>query len=396
MSSYTPASGATSVAVSSPVSATFNEAVQSGTISFTLTTSSGTEVAGTASYNSSTNTVTFTPSAALANGTTYTATVSGANDKAGDPMSGSVTWSFTTAAAKTTTQDLVAAYSFSQGSGTTVPDASGNGNTGTISNATWSTAGNYGDALLFNGTNAMVTVNNSASLDLTTAMTLEAWVDPSAVSSAWRDVVYKGSDNYWLSATSTQSSMPAAGATVGSSDVFTAGTAALAVNTWTFLAETFNGSTLALYVNGTQVSSLAQTGNILTSTDPLSIGGDSIYGQFFQGLIDEVRVYNVALTAAQIHTDMNTPVGSTTNTTPPSVTSQSPTNNATAVAVITAATATFNEAVQASTISFTLTNSAGSSVAATVAYNSSTNTATLTPSAPWPSRRPTRPRSAQP
>ena len=40
----------------------------------------------------------------------------------------------------------------------------------------------------------------------------------------------------------------------------------------------------------------------------MQIGGDSIYGQYFQGTIDEVRVYNVALTPAQIQTDMNTPI----------------------------------------------------------------------------------------
>ena len=49
----------------------------------------------------------------------------------------------------------------------------------------------------------------------------------------------------------------------------------------------------------------------MTSTNPLQIGGDSIYGQFFQGTIDEVRVYNVALTAAQIQADMNTPIART-------------------------------------------------------------------------------------
>ena len=193
---------------------------------------------------------------------------------------------------------LVAAYNFDAGSGAVLADVSGNGNNGTITGATWTTSGKYGGALVFNGTNALVTVNDSASLHLTTAMTLEAWVDPSAVSSAWRDVIYKGNDNYWLEATSENSGgVPAAGATLGSSDVGTYGTAALTANTWAFLTETYNGSTLALYVNGTLVSSLAHTGNIATSTDPLQIGGDSIYGQYFQGMIDNVRIYNTALTA---------------------------------------------------------------------------------------------------
>src|SRR5262249_39281334 len=67
-----------------------------------------------------------------------------------------------------------------------------------------------------------------------------------------------------------------------------------------------------LYVNGTLVASQARTGAIATSTNPLTIGGDSIYGQNFAGLIDEVRVYNVALSAAQIQSDMNTPVAADT------------------------------------------------------------------------------------
>jgi chitodextrinase len=62
---------------------------------------------------------------------------------------------------------LVAAYSFNEGTGTSVTDVSGSGNNGTIANATWTTAGKYGNALVFNGTTALVTINDSASLDLT-------------------------------------------------------------------------------------------------------------------------------------------------------------------------------------------------------------------------------------
>jgi hypothetical protein len=63
-----------------------------------------------------------------------------------------------------------------------------------------------------------------------------------------------------------------------------------------------------------QVSSRAQTGAIVTSNNPLQIGGDSLYGHYFQGMIDEVRVYDTALTAAQIQADMNTPINATPNT----------------------------------------------------------------------------------
>src|SRR4029453_5476497 len=72
----------------------------------------------------------------------------------------------------------VAAYSFNEGAGTTVSDASGTGNAGTIGTSTWSPPGKYGNALSFNGTSARVTIPDAPSLRLTNAMTLEAWVYP--------------------------------------------------------------------------------------------------------------------------------------------------------------------------------------------------------------------------
>lgn len=203
---------------------------------------------------------------------------------------------------------LVAEFGFNEGAGTLAADTSGNGNNGAINGATWTSSGVYGNALVFNGTSALVTINDSGSLDLTTGMTLEAWVKPSAVNSAWRDVIYKGNDSYYLEGTSGNAGLPAMGGTFGGSDVPLYGAGTLVANTWTYLAATYDGTTMRLYSNGVQVASQPQTGAIATSANPLQIGGDSLYGQFFQGTIDEVRVYNVALTAAQIQTDMNTPV----------------------------------------------------------------------------------------
>ena len=214
---------------------------------------------------------------------------------------------------------LVAAFGFDAGSGTTVADQSGAGNNGTAANTTWAASGKYGKALQFNSTNSLVTVPDAASLHLTTGMTLEAWVNPSTVNANWRDVIYKGNDNYYLEATSSNASKPDAGLIAGGTYGDAYGSAALPANTWSFLAETYDGSTLRLYVNGTQVGSVAHTGSIATSTNPLQIGGDSIYGQHFVGLIDEVRVYNTALTAAQIQTDQATPITPTGPDTQPPV-----------------------------------------------------------------------------
>ena len=87
------------------------------------------------------------------------------------------------------------------------------------------------------------------------------------------------------------------------------GTAALAANTWTHLATTYDGANLRLYVNGTLVKTLAQTGNIAVSTGALRLGGNSIWGEWFAGTLDDVRIYNKALTAAEIQADMTRGAG---------------------------------------------------------------------------------------
>ena len=73
------------------------------------------------------------------------------------------------------------------------------------------------------------------------------------------------------------------------------------------MALTYDGSTLRLFVNGVQVASTPAAGAVQSSTNPLWIGGNSPYGEYFQGVIDEARVYNRALTATEIQTAMNTP-----------------------------------------------------------------------------------------
>jgi hypothetical protein len=207
------------------------------------------------------------------------------------------------------TSGLVAAYGFEAGSGAIVADTSGNRNNGTIAHGTWTSSGVYGNALRLDGSGPGVVVDDSPSLHLNHAMTLEAWVKPSAVSDAWRDLVYKGDDSYFLEATSPHGGVPAAGGRFPDRDrIETFGTAALSTGAWAYLAATYDGSELRLYVGGEEVSSVRQTGPIKSSGKPLEIGGDDVYGQYFDGLVDEVRVYDVALTADEIRSDMTTPV----------------------------------------------------------------------------------------
>jgi glucose/arabinose dehydrogenase len=204
---------------------------------------------------------------------------------------------------------LVAAYSLNSVSGTTVADVSGNGNTGTVSGAA-AAAGKYGGGLSFDGVNDWVTVNDSNSLDLTTGMTLMAWVNPSALAGSWRTVVFKeggaGSIDYSLYA--AESTNKPVGQVYVGGEQNVLGTTSLAPNVWSHLAVTYDGATLKLYVNGAVVGSKAVSGAITPTTGALRIGGNNIWSEWFQGLIDEVRIYGRALTQAEIQTDMSTPL----------------------------------------------------------------------------------------
>src|SRR4030095_15174182 len=94
------------------------------------------------------------------------------------------------------------------------------------------------------------------------------------------------------------------------SDIGVTGNSSVAIDGCAHRAATYDGSALKLYVNGSQVATTAITGAIVSSSEPLRIGGNSFWGEFFAGTIDEVRIYNRALTASEIQADMNTPVGS--------------------------------------------------------------------------------------
>ena len=226
---------------------------------------------------------------------------------------------------------LVAAYAFNEGIGGTTADATGNGHTGSIVGATWTAAGKNGNALSFNGTSNLVSIADAPDLDLTAALTVEAWVRPTTVS-GWRTVVLKeapGSLAYALYA-NDNTARPASYVNTGGVDIEATGSAALAVNTWTHLAMTYDGSNMRLYVNGGQAGIRALSGGVRISGNPLSVGGNNIWSEWFAGQIDDVRIYNRALSATEITNDMNTPVGGAPppDTTPPTVSITAPAGGA--------------------------------------------------------------------
>src|SRR5262245_24026713 len=207
------------------------------------------------------------------------------------------------------TVGLVAAFGFDENQGAVAADSTANANNGSISGATWTSSGRFGSALVFDGSNDIVTVNDANTLDLTNALTLEAWVYPTTLS-GWRTALLKerpGGLAYALYAHDNVP-RPAGYVNVGGSDRAAVGTTALPLNAWSHLATTYDGATLRLFVNAVQVGSTAVTGSAAVSGNQLSIGGNTVWGEYFAGRLDEIRIYNRTLTQAEIQIDMNAPV----------------------------------------------------------------------------------------
>ncbi|MEO3857988.1 LamG-like jellyroll fold domain-containing protein [Acrocarpospora sp. B8E8] len=242
---------ASGVAISTVVQAMFSEAVQEAHIS--VRDPANAAVAGNAVMDVANTVLTFTPAQSLTAGATYTVTISGAKDGAGNVMTPD-SWSFTT-----NNLGLVAAYGMEEGAGSTVGDASGQHNTGVALDTSWVTGGRYGKALSFNGTSNGTVPSAWFATDTTEMVTLD-------------------------------------------------GTAPLPTGEWRHVAVTYNGSTALLFIDGTQVSQTAAGGGLVDGGD-LHIGANSIWGEYFSGLIDEVRVYNIAQTPAQIGPGHDTTYG---------------------------------------------------------------------------------------
>jgi subtilisin family serine protease len=210
----------------------------------------------------------------------------------------------------TTHRALVGAYSFNEGSGATLGDSAGN-HDGSVEGASWTASGKYGSALDFDGTNDLVKVADAADLDLTKTFTLEAWVKPDSLSSPIRAVLAKaenpgtGLSGYQLLPNFTGKPTGYV-ANAGKVAIF-AGPTALPTSQWSHLAFSSDGTTLRLYVDGQQVATASAIDAAPTAA-ALEIGHNQVSNGYFDGLIDEVRIYDVPLSQAQIQVDRDAPV----------------------------------------------------------------------------------------
>ncbi len=205
-------------------------------------------------------------------------------------------------------EGLVARWRFSEGSGTFVGDSSGNANNGTLYGADWVSECPNGSCLSFNGTGDYVQMgyNNPSSSEIAgDKLTVEAWVKPSTVSGSGQILIKNGPINFLRSGDKLVGG-------VHTNEMYwptATGNISLSTN-WTHVAMVYNGSNISLYVNGAFDNSAIANGN-LSGDGCVEVGrynnahcGSGIM-YYFNGLMDEVSIYNKALTPAEICGECN-------------------------------------------------------------------------------------------
>ena len=199
---------------------------------------------------------------------------------------------------KTTEEpNLVGYWKFDEGSGSVAYDSSGNNNNGTIHGATWTT-GRLGSALQFDGTD-YVDCGSDSSLNISgsNGITYEAWIYPYE----WGNdgtIVRRGYNTDLDINNGVEFRWYLRG--VGS---VTKPVSDYSLNTWYHIVGTYDGSTMNLYINGENVASAPAIGTISPEDSPDSpvyIGREPKSGDYFKGIIDEVRIYKKALSAEEV------------------------------------------------------------------------------------------------
>ena len=396
VSSTNPTNDATGVPVTSPISAIFSEAMDALTITTDTFTLSG-GVIGTVTYNVGTKTATLTPSSNLAYGTTYIVSITtGVKDTHGNNMSSNYTWSFTTSPISTTglklwlkadagitkdAGDFVSAWADQSGNGLDVTQGTPASQPVFVPNAL-----NGIPVVRFDGTDDSLfrpSVTGS-SLFRDSAATVvillrQSSADMQNTPFAW---VENPGNHFLIHAADSnllafQFGNPSSGGSI----------AANAPSGW---ADTFHVLVMRRDGNSGEIRrdgvSLPLVQVFSSPSDSLQTGdmwvGSDFWSNTFTGDIAEIIVYNEALSDADrtiVENYLSTRYAIAFDVTAPTVTGTNPTNGDTNVPVSSAITATFSEAMDASTIN-TSTFTVSGGVTGTVSYNAGTKTATFTPS----------------
>jgi len=198
---------------------------------------------------------------------------------------------------------IAAYWKFDEGYGTVAEDSSMNNNDGTIHGAEW-TEGKLGHALFFDGDDDLVEIPDDPSLDLKDQLTIMAWIKPISVYSGgnWKfddPIVCKRFAYYLVINGDGRIAFFAYGLSPGGWIVGSNMTTR--VDRWTYVAVSYDGSCIKIFIDGNMDVSVPRSGCIQESDQPLRIGGHVDYNRYFHGIIDDIKIYDRALTDEEIY-----------------------------------------------------------------------------------------------
>ncbi len=204
----------------------------------------------------------------------------------------------------TTTQDpsngsnnLIADWNLNEGSGSTVSDPISNIN-GEVHGASW-VSGVQGSCLSFNGESDYVEISNSSNLDFDNELTISAWAKTREYKEA--KIAQKGDwDGHGIGGTKWGGWKGHIRLTNNQSTSIESEDGRPILNEWYHIALTYNGSILKLYINGQLSATKSVSGQLKINNRNASIGSDNGAQKFFNGLIDEVKFYNKALSHTEV------------------------------------------------------------------------------------------------
>ncbi|NVJ61785.1 MAG: LamG domain-containing protein [Gammaproteobacteria bacterium] len=154
----------------------------------------------------------------------------------------------------------------------------------------------YGD---FNGTNQYLEIADNPLLDIANNLTITTWINPRALPGSGLKTIVSKNANYEFHLTPSGEINWWWGG--GVNELTTSG-ASISPNNWYHIAITYRSGEQKIYVNGTELANTNVTGTLSLNNSPLQIGQDQNFvGRFFNGLIDEVRIYDQTLTAANVN-----------------------------------------------------------------------------------------------
>ncbi len=203
------------------------------------------------------------------------------------------------------TTGLIGYWNFNDNSGTSAADKTTNANTGTLTNGPTWTLGKRGGAVSFDGTNDYVSVSSSLNSNYKSVF---LWVNPSAWSAQWTCLINNQNlaapyESFDIRKKSAGAGAPTLEMTIVVGGLnFQVDAGSLVTNTWQHVGFTYDGETLISYYNGAQVATdTSPSGTIDNSSSNINIGQNTNYaGRNFTGLIDDVRIYNRALSSGDV------------------------------------------------------------------------------------------------